>query len=205
MAAEYRSTVKKYKLDGAIVDDALIDPMNLTLISGVKSFLDQAGGATNPFFLLSVERDAAALSKIMEGGFTDIFTKPVDASMFFQKLRVYFSKIKFLKESLLFNLKVNSTLELALACKLLNASEFGMTVRLNRELHAGELFPIYGKMFGLHSGNCLARVLSCAATNSKVGDEKYEAVLLFIAPRRDFLTNMRLWLRQEYVRAREPG
>jgi hypothetical protein len=96
---------------------------------------------------------------------------------------------------------VDSTLDLALECKLVSVSEYGANIRVNRELRVTELFTIYGKMFGQQNGECIGRVMSCVA--SKEEKDKFDVSLVFIAPKKEILTGIRLWIKQEYVRARE--
>lgn len=191
----------RYVPDILLIDDAFVDPLNTALVEKIYSTLSSGAASKRPLFLLSAERKAGELRKILKNGFLDVFTKPVDPSMFFQKLQVYLPQNQFLKDRLLFSMNVDSRLELASECKLVGASEYGVTIRLNRELQVGETYTIHAEMFGETEGECLARVVACIAALGAV--EKFEASLLFIAPRKEALSAIRLWMKHEYIRIRE--
>lgn len=196
--SEYAS---KFAPDLVLIDDAFVDPMNAGLISKMQAVLSAGLKVKRPFFLISAERPTRELRAAMGSGFVDVFTKPVDPSLFFQKIQIYFPNVQFLKDKLLFNMDVNSRIGLSWECHLVSVSEYGATIRLNRELHVGDLFTLHGGMFGAADGDCLGRVLSCS---HRQGDgERFEASLLFVAPSKEILSAIRLWIKQEYVRTRE--
>ncbi len=196
--AEYAT---KFSPDAVLCDDAFIDPMSAQLTAKIKQTLAVASKPNQPFFLLSCERNTADLKKIMSHGFNDVFTKPVDPSLFFQKLQLHLPTTKFLKDKLLFSMNVNSSLDLAMESKLVSASEYGVTIHLNREVGIGDLFTLHGGMFGDLSGQCLGRVMSCARNPNATGG--FEASLVFVAPKKEILSTIRLWIKQQYVHARE--
>jgi DNA-binding response OmpR family regulator len=198
-SAKIAELQKKQAIDAVLVDDAIIDPLNATLVSNLRG-LTAGSGVNRPVFLLSSERDTRSLKKIIANGFTDIFTKPIDPSLFFQKLQIHLSRVRFLRDNLLFTMKVNSNLDLGLSCKLVAASEYGVTLHLNYELHPGEVYSLHCKMFGEQSGECLGLVTNCAPQQSEGG--KYEAALIFVAPTRETMSVVRLWIKQEYIRSR---
>lgn len=191
---------KKFGPDAMLFDDTFIDPLNRALLDKTRSVLSSGSKLALPYFTLSTERPTAELKQIMLNGCSDIFTKPIDASLFFQKLQLHFPNFRFLKDKLLFNMDVDSTLELALDCHLVSASEYGATIQVNRSLTPGDLYTLHGKMFGAADGSCLGRVMSCSA---RVGDGGYDASLIFIAPSKEILSAIRLWIKQEYIRTRD--
>lgn len=192
---------QKYQPNAVLVDDAFVDPANAALITRLRASLAGAG-ETKPFFCFSVERELKDLRRVMEAGFLDIFTKPVDATLFFQKLQLAFPDHKFLKDRLLFSMEVASPMEVALEAALVNASEYGAVIRLNAPLPAGTLLPLRADLYGAPgTAGCLARVISCIPTPEQRW--KYEASLMLIAPSREILSSIRTWMKQEYVRRRD--
>jgi hypothetical protein len=188
---------KKYPLDAVLIDDAFIDPLKPALITKVANSLTSSAGKAPILFLISFDRDVASIRKILSFGFKDVFTKPVDPSLFFQKLQIYLPQVQFLRDNLLFNMDVNSTLDLALDCKLISASEYGATVVTNLALLPGDFFTIYGEMVGGHNGECLGRILTCIPKAGEKG--RFEIKLIFIAPKKDLLSGIRLWIKHEYI------
>jgi len=190
----------KHHIDALLIDDSLIDPLNEPLVTRVRTAASGRAEVLKPCFLISAERKLPEIKRIMSNGFNDIFTKPVDLALFFQKLQVHLPHVKFLKDNLLFTLKVASNIDLALPCKLIAASEYGVTIRLNTEVYPGDLYSLYSGMFGVQSGECLGRVMECVAIESEAS--KFEASLIFVAPRKDTMSGIRVWIKQEYVRSR---
>lgn len=194
-------TVKKYTPDIIIIDEASLDPFNKPLREKVFPCLSATAKTDIPFFLVSSDRTITDIKKIIDTGFTDIFLKPLDPALFFQKLQIYMPKKRFLKDNLLFNMKVDSQVDIALPTKLVSASEYGLTILLNKEIKQHELFYIYGSVCGESSGQCLCRVLSCHSVENQ--SFKYEAMLSFIGLKKEFLSSIRVWIKQEYIKMRE--
>ncbi len=194
-------TAAKFPPDAVLIDDGLIDPLNGPLIARLRTSVFPPGDSMRPFFLLSAERDVPVVRKIMQNGFADIFTRPVDTALFYQKLQLHMPRTPFLKDRLLFSMDVAADLSLALECRMTAASEYGLTVRQDIALSPGALFPLHGSLFGAQGGQCLGKVVSCVPL---VGQEnKYETSLLLIAPKKEILSAIRLWLKQEYVKSKE--
>lgn len=194
---------EKFKLDAAVVDEKYIDPLAEQWVDKHRKRFSQAlGNHAIAFFFLGAERDISGSRALLKQGFEDLFSKPLDSSLFFQKLQLFLPNARFLKEKLLFNMPVNSEVDLASAAKLVNASEYGVQLQTKRPLSRGDLFTIYGKIFSENaSGACLSKVLNCSTSPNSEGN--YDATLIFISPTKDILKSVRLWIKQEYIRSNE--
>jgi CheY-like chemotaxis protein len=185
--------------DAIFIDDAFVDPLNGALIARIRHAL----GVTHerkPCFAITSERSLQDLRSIIANGFSDVFTKPIDSSMFFQKLQVHYPQKRFLKENLLFSMNVSAKVDLALVCELVSASEYGAHLRVNRDLGPGELFSLNGGLCGPDRVECLTKVMSCGPADER-GLRDIEVI--FVGPRKELLKAVRMWIKQEYVKSRE--
>ncbi len=192
---------KKFQISAVILDDAFMDPLNPAHLQNIQQSIAAGLKPSVPMMLFSADRDQLSVRRVIEAGFVDVFIKPVDTSLFFQKLQMYLPQTRFLKGNLLFDMKVDSTLDLALGCQLTGASEFHVTLQVNRMLKPGEIFTLHGKLLGAYDGECMGRVMSCVLRPGE--SDKYEAQLMLLAAKKEILGAIRIWMKQEYIRTRE--
>lgn len=191
----------KILVSAACIDESFYDPLTDSWATKIKQSFIEAN-RKSPFFLLSAPKDIVFARRVLQQGFEDILSKPIDSSLFFQKLQLYLPNQKFLKERLLFNMNVHADIALATTFQISSASEYGVTLQTVREIPRGSLFTIYGKLFAAQGeGSCLAKVLECSSQKNEKG--LYEVNLVFVAPSHEVLTAVRLWLKHEYIRSVE--
>lgn len=195
--AEYK---QKFLIHAVLIDDEIIDPLNKNLLTRLRSTLGDRG-TDIPFFLFSAERESRTYGSILKTGYADIFLKPMDVSMFLQKLQIHLPQQPILKDRLLYSMNTNAEIEIAFTCELIAAAEYGARVIFNRSLQVGEVVSLHGDLFGETTEIVTGRVMSCVP---RAGDKsKYEAFLVFVAPKKEIMRAIRLWIKREYIKSKE--
>jgi response regulator RpfG family c-di-GMP phosphodiesterase len=191
--------LNKTEFDLIIIDEKFFDSKDAEYLKKLKENIkDLPKNQQIPCFLLTNELDFQSLKGVMKFGFKDVFTKPVDFSLFYQKIQMYCPKVKFINDKLLFTMNVKSEIDIGMTYNLVKVSEFGIAVQSQKQFQPGEQITLYGDLFKEKNiGAVLAQVQSSTSVPNKNGE--YETQLIFIGPSKELVTGVRLWIKKEYL------
>lgn len=132
---------------------------------------------------------------LVRGGWRDVIVKPIDSSLFVQKMNLYHPEIKLLAEPILFSMDAERDIEVGLTFKTRTISEYGAKVDANLALAAGTVVGVHSAFLG---DDLSAVVLDCV----QVGDV-YKLNLMFIGITPAETQSIRKMIRQEYAEEKQ--
>lgn len=190
--------VEKYQLHSIIVDEVFIQ--DTTPDFWVRDFRDAlkkfTQNATVPIVFACMETNGERTRALVNAGWRDVFLKPLDTSLFIQKMHIFNPAIPLLTEDLLFTWDTDRPADVALRFKVRKISEFGMTVEATTSVSVGSIVSI--KTDFLETA-LSAQVLEC----KKSGDTNFALELIFIGLLPSETQAIRKFIRQEYAEEKQ--
>lgn len=149
-----------------------------------------------PAVLVAAKTDFARTRAVVRMGWKDILLKPLDNTLFLQKMSLYNPKIPVIKEPILFTMDSEREVDLAFVYKAKTLSEYGMKIEANAPLHPGTVVGVTAPF--------LAEPLSAVVLdNVKIGDGQFTVRLMFVGITPAETQAIRKLIRQEYAEEKQ--
>ncbi|MEK6555755.1 MAG: hypothetical protein AABZ31_10970, partial [Bdellovibrionota bacterium] len=130
----------KEKLAAIFIDEAFNKPLTTDWVNKIRASLSKnLGNDRAPIFLLKNECDFNSGQVAVLQGYVDIFLKPIDVALIFQKLQLYIPKIGLLKNDMLFSMNVRDEVNMAVTGTMIQASEYGAIILCDRKFNSGDV------------------------------------------------------------------
>lgn len=185
-------TLDKYDVHSILVEEEYLD-------SGpdrwLKDFRESIKGTKNkdsPILFVTVKTSPENTKNLVRSGFADVIIKPVDPTLFIQKLALANAQIKMTGERPLFIMEAKQDVDLGFSYKTLSISEFGMTVQAEKPLEVGAVLSIYA---GFLENQIAAQIRDV----KKISDNNYQIFVLFLGVTPAESQYLRKWMKQEYA------
>lgn len=111
-----------------------------------------------PMVFVSAKTDAEKASALVRDGWKDVLMKPLDPSLFLQKMNLYNPALPILSEPALFTMESAHDIDVALRFKTKSISEYGMRIECTKALNLGEVVGLNAPFLALP---LMAVVIAC--------------------------------------------
>lgn len=189
-----QESLETFKMHSILVDESYLDTGPEKWI---QDFLAKAGTTQNkgsPIYLVTSKPDVERTKQLVKYGFTDVLIAPLDYSLTVQKLAIHNTETKILAESQLFTLDVNNPIDLGFRYEMKSISEYGMTIKTDRELEVGLVLTIYTQFL---DKDLAAQIRSSKKSESNANE--YEVFLLFLGIDPADSQTLRKWMKSAYA------
>lgn len=189
---------EKFQLHSVLVDEDYInDTTPESWLKDLRELLKKNPQNQGiPVILACTKGDASKTRKLLQAGWRDLFMKPLDTSIFLQKMHLYNPAIPLLTEDLLFTWDTDKEADIALRLKTKSLSEIGMKVETAAAVAPNTVVMV--KMDFLEAP-LTAQVQTCA----KVNDSSFTLELLFMGLNPAETQAIRRFIRQEYAEEKQ--
>lgn len=147
--------------------------------------------ANTAVVLVTSKVETGHIRKMVKIGYRDVLIKPLDTSIFLQKMTMYNSVTPFLREPILFNMDFKKEIDVAFNFECTSLSEYGMEIASDSAIATGLVVGLSSPILDVSFS---AVVMGCA----KSGD-KYVAQLMFIGVTAAETQAVRKIIRSEYA------
>lgn len=187
-------TLAKHSFHSIIVDE---EYLHETTPSKYRSEMREAlkGFELNisvPLILAVTKMEPTKIRELVREGWKDIIMKPIDSSLFMQKMNLYDPKAELLKESLLFTMDAEKKVDLMFSYKAKSISEYGLKIESPREMELGTVVGLQALFFG-------QQLSAVVIESKKSNDGTFQSQLMFIGVTAGETQMIRRFIRQEYA------
>ncbi|MBX3041923.1 MAG: hypothetical protein KF789_14550 [Bdellovibrionaceae bacterium] len=190
--------ISKHPLHSILVDeDFLTDRTPEQFIATLREICKKSPhNAQTPCVFVTAKTTLETTKKWVRVGWKDVLLKPLDSTLFLQKMNIYNPALSFLKEALLFTMEVGKEIDLAFQFKTKSISEYGLKIESSRDLELGAVVGV--------SGVFLTEPLSAVVLESKkISDGVFAVQLMFIGITPAETQSIRKLIRQEYAEEKQ--
>lgn len=152
--------------------------------------------ATAPLVFIAAQTTNDKTRKLIRLGFVDVFLKPLDNSLFVQKMNLFNKEIAILGEDILFTNESDHEVDLAFNYKTKSFSEYGMKVEAPKPLDPGTLITVSAPFLE-------DRVIAIVRENTKISDTQYMISMMFVGVSPSETQAIRRFIRQEYAEEKQ--
>lgn len=190
--------LEKYTFHSILIEEEfLVDTTPEKYLADLREWLKKKPeNADMPVILVTSKTDIEKTKALVRAGWRDVLLKPLDKTLFLQKMSLYNSKIEFLKEPLLFNMDLKKPIDVAFTLTSGSVSEYGMKVESDREIGPG---TVIGLSAAFLDHPIPAVVLDC----KKVSDDVFAVQLMFIGVTPAETQAIRKLIRHEYAEEKQ--
>lgn len=190
--------IEKYAFHSVLVEEEfLTDTTPQKYLEELRNLLKKKPENANlPVVLVTSKTDAQKTKDLVRGGWRDVLLKPLDKTLFLQKMGLYNLSVEFIKEPLLFNMDLKKPVDVAFTLVSGSVSEYGMKVESDREMGPGTVVGL-SAVFLDHPVSGV--VLEC----KKVADGVFAVQLMFIGVTPAETQAIRKLIRQEYAEEKQ--
>jgi response regulator of citrate/malate metabolism len=193
-AAEY---LAKYEIHMIVVEEETLTEPAEKYVQTLRDHLKKtSNNQASPVVLVTTKLDFSKTKNLALAGYVDVFIKPIDQSLFAQKLHIYAPKIHLLGENLLFNMETKQPVDLGFHFDMLSISEYGMKVQSDRSLKTGLVLSVYATFLD-------EIVVATVQDSQKVGEDNFRSNLLFIGLTPSQTQSIRRFVRREYIEEKQ--
>lgn len=151
-----------------------------------------------PVIYICSKTDLTKTKNIMRAGFTDVFLKPLDQSLFLQKMNLYNKKIPLSDSSLLFDLETAQDIDVGFCFKTKSISEYGVRITCNKPLEIGSVVSVYSSFLEEN----IAAVVKDA---KKISDSEYIVFMMYVGVTPSQTQAIRKYIRTNYAEGKQAG
>ena len=191
-------SITKHSFHSILVDeDFLTDRTPEQFLTTLRELCKKSPqNASTPCVFVTAKTTFADTKNQVRSGWKGVLLKPLDSTLFLQKMNLYNPVLSFLKETLLFTMEVEKEVDLAFQFKTKSISEYGLKVESPRELEIGAVVGV--------SGAFLSEPLSAVVLESKkIADGIHAVHLMFIGITPAETQSIRKLIRQEYAEEKQ--
>ena len=190
---------EKYQLHSILVEEEFMDqPAEAWLKEFQESLKKTQYNSEVPIVSICSKTDLAKSRNLVRSGFTDVFLKPLDQSLFLQKMNLYNKKIPLSDNSLLFSLETSQNVDVGFFFKTKSISEYGVRVISNKTLAPGSVVTIYS---GFMEENVAAVVKDVA----KIKEDEYVVFMMYVGVTPSQTQAIRKFIRTNYAEGKQAG
>lgn len=152
--------------------------------------------ANVPIILVAQKTDLEKTMSLIREGWKDLFLKPLDQSLFLQKLSLFNAAEALLEEPILFTMDLTKDVDISFRYKTKSVSEYGMKVVSSKPIEPGTVVGVSGALF---VAPLAAAVLDC----TKVADDQFMVNMIFVGITPADTQAIRKLIRQEYAEEKQ--
>lgn len=191
--------IAKYKLHSVLVEEEFLDTTFETWLKDFRENLKKtSNNAEAPVVLVSTKTDLSRTKSILKAGYMDHIIKPLDQSLFLQKMNMYNKDIKLNDEALLFSMDTKQDVDLGFYFQTKSVSEFGMKVSSNKPVEVGSVVTIFTQFLPEPFAAVVREV-------SKIDDSNFTVFVLFVGVTPAQTQAIRKFIRSEYAEEKAAG
>ncbi len=190
---------EKYQLHSLLIEEEFMDSPAESWLKQLKDNLKKtAQNADIPVIVVSSKTDLAKTKNIVRFGYTDLILKPLDQSLFLQKMNMYNYKIPLTDSNFLFSLDTGQDVDVGFYFKTKSISEFGIKISSNKALDVGSVVTIYSSFAQENIAGVVKEV-------SKTADGQFGIFLMFIGITPSQTQAIRKFIRTNYAEGKQAG
>ena len=190
----------KYTLHSIIVDELYLT--DKTPEHFLKSLQEELGKSVSnkevPVVFISDRIEPKRIKAVVRSGYVDYIVKPLDQSLFLQKMNMYNPKKPILEEDALFTKDSSHDIDVGFTYKTKSISEFGMKVESTSAPEKGAIVTLYVDFIQ-------ANIPAIVSSISKVTDTSFMVDFMFIGITPADTQAIRKFIRQEYAEEKQAG
>lgn len=190
--------LEKYKMHSVLIQEENVGEHGPE--GWVKKYKDDIkkypSNVDAPLVFIAAQTTNEKTRKLIRLGFVDVFLKPLDNSLFVQKMNLFNKEIKILSEDILFTNESDHEVDLAFNYKTKSFSEYGMKVEASKPLEPGTLINVTAP-FLEH------RVVAVVRENTKISDTSFFISMMFVGVSPSETQAIRRFIRQEYAEEKQ--
>lgn len=190
--------LEKYKMHSILIQEENVGENGVE--GWVKKFKDDVkkypSNVAAPLVFVAPQTTNEKTRKLMRLGFVDVFLKPLDNSLFVQKMNLFNKEIKILAEDILFTNESDHEVDLAFNYKTKSFSEYGLRVDANKPLDPGTLVTVAAPFLE-------ERVVAVVRDSVKVSETSYLIQMMFVGMPPSETQAIRRFIRQEYAEEKQ--
>lgn len=149
-----------------------------------------------PMLIATLKSDGQRTRALVRGGWSDVLLKPLDRSLFLQKMNIYHKGRPIMKEAALFSMEVDKEVDLSFLFQTKSVSEYGMKVNSNRAVPVGTVLTARAAFI---PEGVSAQVIESV----KVSEDVHTLQLLFVGVTPAETQAIRKFIRQEYAEEKQ--
>ncbi|MBX2986509.1 MAG: hypothetical protein KF802_01305 [Bdellovibrionaceae bacterium] len=190
--------IEKHPLHSILVEEEVInDRTPEQYLSELREMCKKnPANAQIPIVIVCSKTDRERTLTLVRSGWKDVLLKPLDSSLFIQKMNLYNPALPVIKEAVLFSMDCEKEIDLSFRYKSKTLSEYGMKVESNKPLDAGTVLWASAPYL---SEPLAAVVMDC----KKVSDTQFMVSLMFIGITPAETQSIRKLIRQEYAEEKQ--
>lgn len=190
--------IEKFDLHTVLIEDEVMaDTTPDKYLGELRAMLKKNPKNENvPAVFVTIKTDAARARKLVREGWSDVLVKPLDRSLFLQKMNIYHKGRPIMKEAALFSMDTDKEVDVAFMFHTKAVSEFGMKINSNRPVPLGTVVTVRG---GFIPDGISAQVIESV----KISDDVHTVQLLFIGVTPAETQAIRKFIRQEYAEEKQ--
>jgi hypothetical protein len=184
--------LNKYKFHSILLEEEFTDGNPVQYLKDFKESLKKCPENVNvPIILVSSKTDLNRTKNFIKAGYKDQLIKPLDQTLFLQKMNMYNKEIKINDDTLLFSMDIAKDVDVGFYFKTRTISEYGMSVASDKSIEAGSVVTIYASFLGEH--------IAATVTECKKANEGHILELMFIGVTPSQTQEIRKFIRTEYA------
>jgi response regulator of citrate/malate metabolism len=152
----------------------------------------------SPVILVTSKVNNELIKKLVREGWGDVLIKPLDQSLFLQKMNLYHKGRPIMKDATLFSMDSEHEIDIAFMYHTKTISEYGMKIIANQPLAMGVVVTLHADFLGIE---ILAQVIEV----TKVADDSYTVQMMFIGVTAAETQAVRKFIRHEYAEEKQAG
>lgn len=190
--------IKTRHLHSIIVDeDVLGEQSRAEILKSLRDLANQNPQNKDvPILLAVAQTNIQETKEALSMGWMDVLLKPLDGSLFLQKMNLYNPSQAFLKEDLLFTMEIAKEVELAFQYQMKSISEYAMTIEANRPLDPKQVVTISGIFLPVP-------IVACVRECKKISDDAHSIHLMFVGVTPAETQAIRKLIRNEYAEEKQ--
>lgn len=192
--------IDKYVMHSILVEEEfLVDTTAEKYLRDLQEALKKKPENANvPVILVTSKSDAAKTRAMIRCGWKDVLLKPLDKTLFLQKMSLYNPTVPFLNEPILFSMDLKKDVDISFTLTSGSISEYGMKVESSRDMSVGSVVGISASF--LEGGHQVsAVVVEC----KKISDTAYAVQLMFVGVTPAETQAIRKLIRHEYAEEKQ--
>lgn len=187
----------KYQFHSIIFEEEMADVTLDAWLKGFSEILKKSkNNKTTPVILATSKTDLNKTKGCIKAGYKDVIVKPLDQSLFLEKMNLYNKDIKLIESNLLFSMDAAKDVDVGFYFKTKSVSEYGMKVTSEKAVDVGSVVTIYATFIE----EPLAAVVIEAV---KGGDEQFTLSLMYVGVTPAQTQTIRKFFRTQYAEGKE--
>lgn len=190
---------EKYQLHSILVEEEFMSQPAEPWFKELKEDLKKTiYNADTPVIMVSSKTDLGKTRNVVRSGFTDLILKPLDQSLFLQKMNMYNKKIPLSDGSLLFSLDTVQNVDVGFYFKTTSVSEYGMKVSSTKVVETGSIVTVYSSFME-------ENIVGVVKEVSKIADNEYSVFIMYIGVTPSQTQTIRKFIRTNYAEGKQAG